>query len=70
LTKAQEAEASMFNVPVGHADRADAVGWRLAGRTEAPAMQFRLGELVSHVFELSIFLVAAAALAVGAVNLR
>jgi hypothetical protein len=33
-------------------------------------MQARVVSVLSHVFELTVFVVAAAALAVGAVNLR
>lgn len=39
-------------------------------RSEDSAMQDRVVVVLSHLFELSVFIFAAAALAVGAVNLR
>jgi len=40
------------------------------GRSEDSAMQARVVSVLSHLFELSVFVFAAAALAVGAINLR
>jgi hypothetical protein len=39
-------------------------------RSEDSTMQARVVSVLSHLFELSVFIFAAAALAVGAVNLR
>lgn len=40
------------------------------GRSEDSSMHDRVVSVLSHLFELSVFVFAAAALAVGAVNLR
>ena len=40
------------------------------GRSEDSTMQDRVVSVLSHLFELSVFVFAAAALAVGAINLR